>query len=142
MATNVIRLKYRGAPIAPTGNNVVPNQTMSCMKKVKPIVEEVYVDPDAGMRFEKPMMCVEQTQSSSVYATVASNEVDYRREYYPSYVEKVKEHGKYMKQKLRHEKLAQKTAECKYRYEQQLLEVVSYKIIKRGVFSTYALISS
>ena len=125
MRAAFVRVKYRDASIEPKADKVLDNTCISARKRL-PLVQEVVDDGDDGVvQWEKPVMCIEQTQDQNVDSNVYSEEVLFRRENYPSFVEKVREHSKYMTQKLKHERMAQKLEESKLMYEQKMAEAVS-----------------
>lgn len=125
MRSAFVRVKYRDASIQPKGDNVFDNKCISAKKRL-PLVAEVEEGADDGVvQWEKPVMCIEHTQDQNVDSKVYSEELMFRRENYPSFVEKVREHNKYMTQKLKHERMAEKLAESKLMYEKSMAEAVS-----------------
>lgn len=115
--TTVVRLKYRAAPVQPKDKGT-PGHSLSCGNKKK-FVPPPVVEADARhANYDKIFYHIPHTQSQRKETVVRSEETEYRRTNQPSYHEKVKEHTKYMNQKLKHERMTQLLQEAKVKFEE------------------------
>lgn len=125
---NFVRLKNRGAAYIVQGETQIKNQSISISRRIKPAEEVPYVFTEV-MEYEDPIMFPAYTQNKRIDNTVQSEELKFRINNYPSFSEKVAEHAKYMKQKLRQEKMALKLEQSKLLYQELMEKEVCFSCL-------------
>ena len=98
---------------------------MSSKKKKKYVEPPPETKDDHQANYDKIFWYAPHTQKTQPETVVLSEEIEFRRTHFPSYHEKVKVHQKYMKMKLKNERMVEMLQAAKVKFDEDAKKAVS-----------------